>query len=87
MTTEMEIEKLKELQTAYRERDEAAKCIATLDKRIAELMGMVSQAKTRKTKTFSPKSLSGCAELWESMRIARRKDGRWISRYKDTDGK
>ncbi len=60
MTNEMAFEKLREIEAVYRERDEAAKRVAALDKRIAELMGITSQSQ-RKTKTFSPKEFArGC---------------------------
>ncbi len=60
MTNDLALEKLRELQTAYKERDEAAKRVAALDKLIAELIGITSQSQ-RKTKTFSPKEFArGC---------------------------
>ncbi len=63
MTNDLALEKYRELQATYLERGEAAKRIAVLDMRIAELMDMTSQSQTRKTKTFSPKIFPGGAEF------------------------
>lgn len=63
MTEQIKAERYAELVAAMRERDEALRKIAALDKRIGELVGLSNPAQTRKTprQTISPKDFArGC---------------------------
>lgn len=63
MTNEAAIQRYSELVAAMQERDQAMRRVEALDKRIAELAGLVPASETRKPsrKTLSPKDFArGC---------------------------
>lgn len=62
MTEQLAAERYTELITAMREREEAQRKVAALDKRISELAGLTTESQRKSAKkTFSPQEFSrGC---------------------------